>query len=248
MAGYVDNDPTRDGIDRRGFLKCMAWAGTGLLCTINGGILTSLGLPQAAEAKGKAASWGSPESVTCRTTIRWRLSTPRWSRPLAPRVSRNKEGRMTTQYRLIHHGWTAMAAALAVALAPALTRPSAAGDQVKKINGSITFHAATTAAFTQPKPDAADSSKPLERAADTKQQVTIDNFSFVPKTLTVPVGTTVTWTNHDDVPHTVVSTKKRFASPALDTDERFSYRFTAPGTYPYYCSVHPMMTGTVVVK
>jgi 3',5'-cyclic AMP phosphodiesterase CpdA len=56
MADYIDNDPTGDGIDRRGFLKCMAWAGTGLLCTMSGGILTSLGLPQAAEAKGKAAT------------------------------------------------------------------------------------------------------------------------------------------------------------------------------------------------
>src|SRR5207247_10770465 len=69
-----------------------------------------------------------------------------------------------------------------------------------------------------------------------------------PNTLTVPLGAMVTWTNKDDVPHTVVSTKKRFASPALDTDQRFSFRFTARGTYPYYCSVHPMMTGTVVVK
>ena len=158
---------------------------------------------------------------------------------------------MTTQYRLIHHGWTALTAALAVALAPALTRPSAAQGyrQVTKIHGNITFHAAPTTAFPLPKPDAADSSKPAEPAAGTaKQQVNIDNFSFMPKTLTVPVGTTVTWTNHDDVPHTVVSTKKAFASPALDTDERFSFRFTARGTYPYYCSVHPMMTGTVVVK
>jgi plastocyanin len=158
---------------------------------------------------------------------------------------------MTTQYYLIHHGWTALTAALALALAPALTRPTAAQGcrQVKKIEGNITFHAATTPAFPQPKPDTANSAKPLEpAAAATKQQVNIDNFSFTPSKLTVPVGTTVTWTNKDDVPHTVVSTKKRFASPALDTDERFSYRFTARGTYPYYCSVHPTMTGTVVVK
>jgi Icc protein len=158
---------------------------------------------------------------------------------------------MTTQYRLIQYGWTASTAALALALALVLTRPSAAQGcrQVKKIKGNTMFHAATTTAFPQPQPDAADSSQPPELAADTaKQQVKIDNFSFTPKTLTVPVGATVTWTNKDDVPHTVVSTKKRFASPALDTDERFSFRFTAPGTYPYYCSVHPMMTGTVVVK
>jgi plastocyanin len=158
---------------------------------------------------------------------------------------------MNAQYRLIHPGWPALTAALALALAPALTHPSAAQgyQQVKKVQGNITAHATTTAAFSRPKPDATASAKPLEPAADAaKQQVKIDNFSFTPKTLTVPIGTTVTWTNHDDVPHTVVSTKKAFASPALDTDERFSFRFAARGTYPYYCSVHPMMTGTVVVK
>jgi 3',5'-cyclic-AMP phosphodiesterase len=95
---------------------------------------------------------------------------------------------------------------------------------------------------------AADAAKDPEPADAAGQRVSIDNFSFTPNTLTVPVGATVTWTNKDDVPHTVVSTKKQFASRALDTDERFSYQFTAPGTYPYYCSVHPTMTGTVVVK
>lgn len=78
--------------------------------------------------------------------------------------------------------------------------------------------------------------------------VAIDNFSFLPRTLTVTVGSTVTWTNRDDVPHTVVSTDKRFSSPALDTDEKFSHRFDRPGSYDYYCSVHPHMTATVVVK
>jgi len=60
--------------------------------------------------------------------------------------------------------------------------------------------------------------------------------------------TTVTWTNHDDVPHTVVSTEKRFSSPVLDTDERFSVSFTTRGTYDYFCSIHPQMTGRVVVQ
>lgn len=156
---------------------------------------------------------------------------------------------MNTQYRLICQ--TALTAALAWALAPTLIHPSAAQGyrQVEKIAGNSTPQAAMATALPQPKPEAADFSEPPEPAADAANQpVNIDNFSFVPKTLTVPAGTTVTWTNHDDVPHTVVSTKKAFASPALDTDQRFSYRFTAPGTYPYYCSVHPMMTGTVVVK
>jgi len=79
-------------------------------------------------------------------------------------------------------------------------------------------------------------------------QVKIDNFSFTPTTLTVASGTTVTWTNSDDVPHTVVSDDKLFKSKVLDTDEKFSYTFTKPGTYPYFCSVHPKMTGNIVVR
>ena len=78
--------------------------------------------------------------------------------------------------------------------------------------------------------------------------VKIDNFSFGPETLTVAAGTTVTWTNNDDVPHTVVSDNKQFRSKALDTDEKFSYTFTNPGTYSYFCSVHPKMTAKIVVK
>ena len=78
--------------------------------------------------------------------------------------------------------------------------------------------------------------------------VNIDNFSFSSITLTVPAGTTVTWTNKDDVPHNVISADKLFASPVLDTDERFSYTFTKPGAYPYYCSIHPKMTAKVVVQ
>src|SRR5580693_6872959 len=78
--------------------------------------------------------------------------------------------------------------------------------------------------------------------------VMIDNFVFGPQTLTVPVGTTVTWTNSDDIPHTSVSTEGVFRSKVLDTDEKFSYTFTKAGTYPYYCTIHPKMTGQVVVK
>jgi plastocyanin len=79
-------------------------------------------------------------------------------------------------------------------------------------------------------------------------EIKIDNFSFGPGTLTVPVGTTVTWTNRDDIPHTAVSTEGAFKSKVMDTDEKFSYTFTKPGTYPYFCSIHPKMTGKVVVQ
>src|SRR5882762_11086735 len=76
-------------------------------------------------------------------------------------------------------------------------------------------------------------------------EVKIDNFSFGPAELTVAVGTTVTWTNVDDIPHTVVSDDKVFKSKALDTDEKFSFTFDKPGTYPYFCSLHPKMTAKV---
>jgi plastocyanin len=79
-------------------------------------------------------------------------------------------------------------------------------------------------------------------------EVKIDNFSFGSTSLTVAAGTTVTWTNNDDVPHTVVSDDKAFKSKALDTGDKFSYTFTKPGTYNYFCSVHPKMTARVVVQ
>ena len=87
-----------------------------------------------------------------------------------------------------------------------------------------------------------------EQTQASSAEVEIDNFSFGPTTLTVAVGTTVTWTNRDDIPHTVVSDDKVFKSKVLDTDEKFSFTFTNPGTYPYFCSIHPKMTGKVVVQ
>jgi plastocyanin len=91
-----------------------------------------------------------------------------------------------------------------------------------------------TAAYGQQKSQVAD--------------VKIDNFSFGPSELKVPVGTTVTWTNRDDIPHTVVSTDGAFKSKVLDTDEKFSFTFAKPGAYPYFCSIHPKMTGKIVVQ
>jgi plastocyanin len=91
---------------------------------------------------------------------------------------------------------------------------------------------------------------PLLRAvlADKGADIKIDNFSFTPSTITVAAGTQVHWTNGDDIPHTVVSEDKSFKSKALDTNDQFSYTFTKPGTYNYFCSIHPKMTATVVVK
>lgn len=79
-------------------------------------------------------------------------------------------------------------------------------------------------------------------------EVKIDNFNFTPATVTVAAGAKVTWVNKDDVPHTVTSDDKLFGSRAMDTDDKFSFTFQKPGTYSYYCSVHPKMTGKIVVK
>jgi plastocyanin len=86
---------------------------------------------------------------------------------------------------------------------------------------------------------------PVVAAGDVT--VKIDNFTFEPAQLTVQVGTTVTWTNADDIPHTVVATAHGFRSKALDTDDKYSFTFTAPGSYQYFCSLHPYMQGTVTV-
>ena len=86
-------------------------------------------------------------------------------------------------------------------------------------------------------------------AATAPVTVKIDNFTFDAATITVPVGTTVTWVNQDDIPHTVVSDDKTtFRSKVMDTDDRFSFTFNTPGSFSYFCSIHPHMTGKVVVK
>jgi plastocyanin len=90
---------------------------------------------------------------------------------------------------------------------------------------------------------------PLEPDAQSAagHEVVIDNFSFAPARTPVAAGTVVRWTNRDDVPHDIVSTDRRFKSPVLDTDEQFSHHFETPGTYRYFCSLHPKMTGEIVV-
>ena len=87
-----------------------------------------------------------------------------------------------------------------------------------------------------------------QAAAPAGPTVKIDNFVFGPQAITVSVGTTVTWINQDDIPHTVVADDKSFKSKVLDTDEHFSFTFTKPGEYGYFCSLHPHMTGKVIVK
>ena len=86
---------------------------------------------------------------------------------------------------------------------------------------------------------------PLARAAEV--QISIANFTFSPQQVTVKAGTTVTWMNGDDIPHTVVAPPSIRSKP-LDTDDKFSFTFATPGTYKYFCSLHPHMTGTIVVE
>jgi len=87
------------------------------------------------------------------------------------------------------------------------------------------------------------------RAAYAEEaQVKIDNFTFNPPALKVKAGTVVTWTNEDDIPHSVVAASRAFKSRALDTDEKYSFAFTTPGSYEYFCSLHPHMKATIIVE
>jgi plastocyanin len=83
-------------------------------------------------------------------------------------------------------------------------------------------------------------------AAD--MEVKIENFTFNPQQITVKAGATVTWINHDDIPHTVTSQTGAFRSKAMDTGDKFSFTFATPGTFPYFCALHPHMTGSIVVE
>jgi plastocyanin len=96
----------------------------------------------------------------------------------------------------------------------------------------------------------ADAPPDQKPPAPPTTQVSIDNFTFSPQTLVIAPGTTVTWVNHDDVPHTATSAAKprAFDSGALDTDQKFSHEFTTAGVFPYFCAVHPHMTGQITVK
>ena len=98
-------------------------------------------------------------------------------------------------------------------------------------------------------PEKPTSSRTKEVATNSvPNQVVIENFSFVPATLTIKAGTKVTWINRDDVPHTATDTDKRFNSKTLDTDDQFYFTFSEAGTYSYYCALHPKMTGQIIVK
>jgi plastocyanin len=89
---------------------------------------------------------------------------------------------------------------------------------------------------------------PASAGTGSAIEVNIDNFAFTPSVITVKADTQVTWVNHDDIPHTVDSTEGKFKSGALDTNDKFEFRFTQPGEYPFYCRMHPKMTGKIIVQ
>jgi plastocyanin len=105
---------------------------------------------------------------------------------------------------------------------------------------------ALPAAIVAAGPQSLASPQQVAKVADP--QVHIDNFQFSPATLTVSAGTTVLWTNQDDMVHTVTSSDRVFSSPSLETDQTFTFTFTKPGTYTYFCKLHPRMTATVIVQ
>ena len=109
--------------------------------------------------------------------------------------------------------------------------------------------AAAPAAAGSVAPRAVAAAPPDSAASATATTIRIDNFSFNPRSTTVPAGATITWVNADDVPHKIVSSDGKFtASPALDTNDRYTFAFTRPGRYEYFCAIHPKMTGAIVVQ
>ncbi len=132
----------------------------------------------------------------------------------------------------------------------ALVDATLAGSPAEEASGILRSAAAMAAMHSNPQA----SSAPAQPAATAQPasaetvRASIDNFSFAPKQLTVKAGTTVVWTNKDDIPHTVTSDTNVFSSQLMDTNAKFQFTFAKPGKFPYFCKVHPMMTGVVAVK
>lgn len=136
--------------------------------------------------------------------------------------------------------------------APAMKH--AAKRRVQRVAWDLVLGVVAAALVTTVCADAVNAAPPSSSSASMAQaaavpEVSISNFTFQPALLVVKVGTKVTWTNRDSTPHTVTSSDKRFVSSSgLDTNDQYSYVFDRPGTYEYFCSLHPMMVGKVVVQ
>ena len=118
------------------------------------------------------------------------------------------------------------------------------GRRIGLVLGAVAVTALLAAAL----PELTAAGEAVVAAAASPGTVTIDNFTFAPATLTVTVGTIVTWKNEDDSPHRIGDKNGTFKSAALDTDDTFSHTFAAPGEYPYICTIHPYMVGKILVK
>jgi plastocyanin len=143
--------------------------------------------------------------------------------------------------------WRQAAMALLPAGALALVAVGCGGSGGE---GPATVMAADGHTATHSAPQPQPTTKGVQQPDAVPNQITIDNFRFSPRELTVTAGTTVTWVNNDDVPHTATSTAKpkAFESGTLDTDQKYSFVFTKAGAYDYFCAVHPKMTGRITVK
>lgn len=138
---------------------------------------------------------------------------------------------MTGNHRVIRVQWLWRLAVLGTATFGALAVPTGA-PAGQSGNGTVVSQMA----------------HPVAVAAQTGPRIEIAKHKFSQPTLTVPAGTTVTWLNRDEDVHTVVSTTQAFRSPGLETDEAYAHTFTKPGVYEYFCTLHPLMTGKVIVK
>jgi plastocyanin len=117
------------------------------------------------------------------------------------------------------------------------------------ITSLLTFSCASASSVSEREvASAAVQGASAETKAGFTTEVKIDNFAFTPAAITVKAGTQVIWINLDDIPHTVDSTQGKFKSAALDTNDKFQFRFTEPGEYPFYCRMHPKMTGKIIVQ
>ena len=152
---------------------------------------------------------------------------------------------MSTHATRVHRrpGWrTGAGALLLVGILPLAACAPTRAATVSPASGLAT-PVPPTALATLPPP------KPAHPADTTGgPSVSVENFNIVPATITVAPGTTVVWTNHDDVEHTVTASDNSFTSAAIPTDGQFSYTFSTPGTYSYFCAIHPFMTAKVIVQ
>jgi plastocyanin len=112
----------------------------------------------------------------------------------------------------------------------------------------MTLSGAAASPASQPRGASGMTASPEASTGASATEVMIDHFAFLPGVVTVRAGTQVTWINHDDIPHTVDSTQGKFKSAAMDTADKFQFRFTEPGEYPFYCRMHPKMTGKIIVQ